>query len=89
MEKVSNIVVHAALKERLDALASATHRTEQELVDEAISAYLDVSDRHVAQLRNALREIEAGVPGIPHAEIESWVRSWDTEGELPQPRSPG
>jgi hypothetical protein len=26
-----------------------------------------------------------GTPGIPHEEVEKWVRSWGTKDELPRP----
>jgi len=32
----------------------------------------------IAQFRSGL--------GVPHAEVVEWVRSWDTERELPRPK---
>jgi predicted transcriptional regulator len=85
MTKAALVAVPSALKARLDEIAAATHRSEEEVVEEAISAYLELSDRQVAEIRAGLRQAEAGEPGIPHAEIEKWVRSWGTANELPQP----
>ena len=35
----------------------------------------------------SLEEAKSGTPGIPHAEVESWVNSWDTPNELPRPEA--
>lgn len=52
----------------LDALAEALERDRSYLLNEAVSAYLDVQQWHVEQIKAGLRQAEAGTL-IDHAEV--------------------
>lgn len=44
-----------------------------------------LSEEKRAAIREGLRDLEEGV-GVPLDEVEAWVESWDTPGELPMPQ---
>lgn len=73
------------VSEKLEALARDTKRTKAYLAGEAIVAYVEQNAWQVARIKASLEDAISGSPGVPHAEVESWVRSWDTESEVPRP----
>ncbi|PWC53404.1 hypothetical protein [Azospirillum sp. TSO22-1] len=44
-----------------------------------------LSEEKRAAIQEGLRDLEDGL-GVPLAEVEAWVESWDTSGELPMPQ---
>ena len=48
------------VKDRLDALAEATHRSKSFLAAEAIRAYVENNEWQVGEIRAALKEADAG-----------------------------
>jgi predicted transcriptional regulator len=38
-----------------------------------------------AGIEEAIRDADAGEPGIPHEDIAAWLDSWGTDHELPPP----
>jgi predicted transcriptional regulator len=72
-------------KERLEALAEATGRSESLLAAEAVTEYLALQEWQVSA-------IEAGIVtldregGIAHAAVRNWIESWDTDEELDPPK---
>ena len=74
-------------KERLEALAQSTKRSESLLAQEAIEAYLDANARQVEKIERALAQAKAGGPFVPHEEVAAYLDSWGTEHELPLPRA--
>lgn len=87
MAKTRTMTVRIApeLNEKLDALASDTKRSKAFLASEAISAYVDRNAWQVARIKASLEDAQSGTPGVPHAAVERWVKSWDTRDELPRP----
>src|SRR3954447_7767090 len=75
------------LSEKLDALARDTKRSKSFLATEAIASYIDRNAWQVAEIRKGLEEARSGAPGLPHDEVETWVRSWDSDHELPRPKA--
>jgi predicted transcriptional regulator len=73
------------VKDKLDALARDTKRSQSLLANEAIERYVDLNEWQVAHIRAALAEDEAGGPGVPHEEVVRWIESWGTDCELPRP----
>lgn len=53
----------------LDALAEALERDRSYLLTEAVSAYLDVQQWHIEQIKAGLRQADAGKL-IDHAEVK-------------------
>jgi predicted transcriptional regulator len=71
--------------EKLEALARDTRRSKSYLASEAIASYVDRNSWQIEEIKRGLDEARSGTPGIPHEEVEKWVRSWGTKDELPRP----
>ena len=56
----------------LDALAEALERDRSYLLNEAVSAYLDVQQWHIDQIKAGLRQADAGKL-IDHAEVKKSI----------------
>ena len=59
------------LRERLEGLARSVDRSLDELAADAIEAYLDIDDlelddRQIEQVEQAISQADAGGPFIPH-----------------------
>jgi predicted transcriptional regulator len=74
------------VSEKLETLARDTKRSKAYLASEAIEAYVALNFWQVAHIKRALEEDESSAPGVPHAEVVSWMESWGTDHELPPPR---
>lgn len=76
------------LSDRLEALARDTKRSKSYLASEAIASYVDRNAWQIEEVKKGLEEARSGAPGVPHTEVEKWVRSWGTDHELsrPEPR---
>lgn len=51
--------VPSAMKEQLDKLANATHRSKSYLAGEAIRQYLDLEAWQIGEIQQALKEADA------------------------------
>ena len=72
-------------RERLEALAEATGRSESLLAAEAVSEYLAVQEWQVSAIRKAIDLLDRE-GGIAHADVRNWIESWDTDAELDPPK---
>lgn len=81
------VLVPPEVSEKLEALARDTKRTKAYLAGEAIASYVEHNAWQVARIKASLEDAKSGKPGVPHAEVERWIRSWDTDGELPRPEA--
>jgi len=70
---------------KLDALARDTKRSKSYLAGEAIASFVERNARQIEEIKEGLREAQSGAPGVPHAEVEKWVRSWGGKKELTRP----
>ncbi len=77
--------VSRELKAKLDLLARQTNRSEADLANEALAAYVDVQAWQAAEIERSLAEVRAGANGILHERIVAWLESWGTDNELPPP----
>jgi predicted transcriptional regulator len=73
------------VSEKLEALARDTKRSKSYLASEAIASYVERNGWQIEEISRGLQEAQSGTPGVPHAEVERWVRSWDTDHERPRP----
>ena len=71
---------------KLDALARETKRSTSHLASEAIETYVNLNAWQVAHIKAALTLDKAGGPAVAHEEVMQWIRSWDTDHELPRPQ---
>jgi RHH-type rel operon transcriptional repressor/antitoxin RelB len=77
--------IDGSAKKRLEKLAKSTGRSRSFLAAEAINDYLELNEWQVAGIKKAVASLDAG-EGIPHEDVENWVRSWGKRNELPKPK---
>jgi predicted transcriptional regulator len=70
---------------KLDALARDTKRSKSYLAGEAIASFVERNAWQIEEIKEGLREAKSGAPGVSHAEVEKWVRSWGGKRELRRP----
>ena len=75
-----------SVKERLEALAGTAKRSKSYLAAEAIEEYLSVQEWQIAGIEEGIRSLDAG-EGVPHEKVAEWIKSWDTDNELPMPKA--
>lgn len=75
----------SALRERLENLASATHRSRSFLAVNAIEKYVSLEEWQVAGIQKAMEDDR---PGIPDEQIAAWIESIGTDKPLPLPKAP-
>jgi predicted transcriptional regulator len=56
------------------------------VTDKAAASHLDLNLRQVQEIERDPGEARSGGLGVPHQEVEKWLRSWDTDNELPRPQ---
>jgi RHH-type transcriptional regulator, rel operon repressor / antitoxin RelB len=72
-------------KERLEALAEATGRSESLLAAEAVTEYLALQEWQVSAIEAGIVSLDRE-GGIAHAAVRNWIESWDTDEELDLPK---
>jgi predicted transcriptional regulator len=72
-------------KERLEALAETTGRSESLLAAEAVSEYLALQEWQVSAIEAAIASLDREEE-IAHAAMRDWIESWDTDDELDPPK---
>jgi RHH-type transcriptional regulator, rel operon repressor / antitoxin RelB len=72
-------------KERLEALAEATGRSESLLAAEAVSEYLALQEWQVSAIEAGIASLDRE-GGIAHVAVRNWIESWDTDEELDPPK---
>ncbi len=72
-------------KRRLAKLATATGRSSNFLITDAVEAYLADQERLLAEIRRADRQLKDG-HYIRHEDMKAWLLSWGTDHELPPPK---
>ena len=77
--------VDAGVKKRLEKLAKSTGRSRSFLAAEAIGEYVSVNEWQVEGIKRAIESMDRG-EGIPHEQIEEWVRSWSGTEKKPVAR---
>jgi predicted transcriptional regulator len=67
------VQLDSSLKEKFEALARRTRRPKSELAAEAITAYLDLDEWQIAEIKAGLAELEEGRI-VPPEEAEERYR---------------
>jgi len=75
------------INEKLEALARNRGCSKSDLASQAIVSFVDDQAWQVREIELGLAEARSGKPGVPHEEVAAWVQSWDTDHELPRPKS--
>jgi RHH-type transcriptional regulator, rel operon repressor / antitoxin RelB len=78
--------VPKSVRDRLEKLAEETKRSRSSLAAEGISAFVDLEERQIEEIKQALKSIDRGL-GVTHDDVEDWVASWDTKNERPMPKA--
>jgi RHH-type transcriptional regulator, rel operon repressor / antitoxin RelB len=89
MSKSTTMTVRLSpdVNSKLGALAKDAKRSKSYLASEAISSFVERNAWQIEEIKEGLREAQSGVPGVRHAEVRKWVRSWGTKRELKRPRA--
>ena len=74
-DHASTVRLRPDLAAGLDELAERSGRTRSELAEEAIAEYLDVQRTQIEGIRAALRDLEAGEPGVAHEEVCARIKA--------------
>src|SRR5208282_4274848 len=72
---------------KLGALARDLKRSKSYLAGEAIVSFVEHNAQQIEEIKQGLSEANSGAPGVAHARVEKWVRSWGTKRELKRPRA--
>ncbi len=84
--EVVTIRLDAALKERLDALATSTHRSKSWLAAAAIERYLAEEGWQIAAMTAAATKADDPNTGWVQGDaVMAWLDSWGTDAELNTP----
>jgi predicted transcriptional regulator len=79
MTETLSVRVDATVKKRLEALAKQSRRSKSFLAAEAIAAYVQAEERQLGEIRQGLRELDAG-QAVSHERVSTWLRSWGKPG---------
>jgi predicted transcriptional regulator len=72
------------LAARITEMASAREVSRDDLLTEAVRAYVEDEDAYLAAIDEAIIEADKGV-FVSGEKVEAWLRSLGTENELPIP----
>lgn len=75
-----------SVKERLDKVAGRMNRSKSFLAGTAIEEFLAVQEWQIEGINMAIRSLDSG-KGVPHDDVVNWVKSWETDDELPKPKT--
>lgn len=78
--------IDTVLKERLEAEARRANRSAAFILQQAASDYLDRREKLHAAILALEAEADKGV-FVSQEAMTSWVESWDTDKELPEPQA--
>jgi RHH-type rel operon transcriptional repressor/antitoxin RelB len=62
-------------KARLEKLAIETRRAESRLVAEAVRSYVDINEWHIAKIKEAIKEADAG-NFATEEEVQALLEKW-------------
>lgn len=74
------------IKQKLEALATSTNRSQSWLVTQAITTYVETQSQQIQQIEAAvdLAESDRAV-WVEGEAVEAWLNSWETDNEKPTP----
>jgi predicted transcriptional regulator len=85
MSTLLSFRVKNELKEKLEALAEATHRSKSFLASEALERYIEFESWQVAHIRKGIEQAEEGLV-VSGEDMDRWLASWGIAKELPPPK---
>ena len=75
MSTTMTIRLEDEVKDRLDVLAEATHRSKSYLAAEAVRVYVESNEWQVSEIKAALREADAG-DFASDKDVTALARKW-------------
>lgn len=72
---------------KLGVLARDLKRSKSYLAGEAIVSFVEHNAQQISEIKAGLSEANSSAPGIAHARVEKWIKSWGTKRELKRPRA--
>jgi predicted transcriptional regulator len=85
MTETLSIRIDSSTKERLDALSKRSKRSKSFLAAEAIAAYVESEEWHLAELHRGIAELDAG-KAVSHNKVSDWLQTWGEKREKNAPR---
>ncbi|MDH4413532.1 MAG: hypothetical protein QE484_09510 [Rhizobium sp.] len=83
--QLERIAISSETMSRLRSTAAQSSRDENELMEEAIVAYLDRQDMEIAAVEHGM--LSASAEGlISHEAMTAWLESWGTSEEQQAPK---
>ena len=76
--------IDAEKRAELDQIAEAQDRDRSHIIREAIDAYISLQTWQTDNIREGLRQAEAGHV-VDHAQVKAWAGSLGSKKELPRP----
>jgi len=73
------------IKKRLAKLATASGRSSNFIISDAVESYVADQERMLAEVRQADRQVQAG-HYVRREDMKAWLLSWGTDHELPPPK---
>ncbi len=77
--------IDPTIKKRLEKLAKNTGRSRSYLAAQALAEYVELNEWQVAGIKAAATSLDKG-EGVPHADVRSWIESWDQKKPRPAPK---
>ena len=84
---IVSIRLHPELEVPLEALSKKLNRSRNSLVNQAIKEFVskhELVEQRWEETLPALQSIKAGRT-VPADKVFEWIRSWDSDNELPRP----
>lgn len=75
MSTTMTIRLEPAVKDRLDQLAAATHRSKSYLAAEAIAEYISLNEWQIKEIHTAIKEADAG-NFASQADVDAVAQKW-------------
>jgi RHH-type rel operon transcriptional repressor/antitoxin RelB len=80
MSTTMTIRLEPAVKDRLDRLSEATHRSKSFLAAEAIREYVETNEWQIQEIRTALAEANAG-DFASNDDVKALTDKWDADAD--------
>lgn len=80
MSTTMTIRLDPELRDRLDQLAEATHRSKSFLAAEAIREFIELNEWQIQEIKTAIKEADAG-DFASDQEVKDVFSKWDVNGD--------
>ena len=84
MTTTLSVRIDVQIRQRLEALAKRSRRSESCLVAEAIAAYVETESWQLHEIAAGMDDIDQGRT-VEHGEVAGWLRSWGGPHERQAP----